>query len=51
MSANMKYPNSLYKQNLTVTKPIIYAQGSLAYLSSKKQDFSKGMALLQDQSI
>ena len=51
MSANMKYPNSLYQNKLAITKPIIYAQGSLAYLSNKKQNFSKGMALLQDKNI
>ena len=51
MSANMKYPNALYKDKTALTKPIIYAQGSLAILSSKKQDFSKGMELLKEKSI
>ncbi len=49
MSANMKYPNALYKNELAITKPKIYAQGSLAYLSNKKQDFSKGIKLLEDK--
>lgn len=48
MSANMKYPNTLYKDALAITKPMIYAQGSLAYLSSKKLDFSKGIELVKD---
>ena len=51
MSANMKYPEALYAQKLAVSKPLIYAQGSLAYLSSKKRDFSQGMALLESSKI
>jgi len=51
MSANMKYPNSLYKDNIAITKPLVYAQGSLAILSSKKRDFSKGLELLKEDSI
>lgn len=51
MSANMKYPDALYIEQIAVTKPVIYAQGSLAYLSIKKQDFSKGMELLEDKKI
>nr|WP_072679711.1 molybdate ABC transporter substrate-binding protein [Arcobacter sp. LA11] len=51
MSANMKYPDSLYKDNITITKPLVYAQGSLAILSSKPRDFSKGFNLLKEDSI
>jgi molybdate transport system substrate-binding protein len=51
MAANMKYPEALYKDGIAVTRPLVYAQGSLAYLSSKKQDFSKGIALVQDKGI
>ncbi|MFA9373990.1 MAG: molybdate ABC transporter substrate-binding protein [Poseidonibacter sp.] len=51
MSANMKYPEALYKKNIAISKPIVYAKGSLAFLSSKKQDFSKGLKLLEDKSI
>ena len=51
MSANMKYPNSLYEKNIAITKPIVYAQGSLAILSAKKRDFSKGLNLLKESSI
>ena len=51
MSANMKYPQSLYKNNIAITKPIIYAQGNLAYLSNKKQDFSQGIKLILDPKI
>lgn len=51
MSANMKYPNTLYKNNMAITEPLIYAKGSLAYLSNKQTDFSKGINLLEDKSI
>jgi len=51
MSANMKYPQALYKEKLAITKPLVYAQGALAYLSIKKRDFSQGISLLTDQSI
>lgn len=51
MSANMKFPESLYEEKLAITKPVIYAQGSLAMLSSKELDFSKGIKLITDDSI
>lgn len=51
MSANMKYPQALYEDKTAITKPIIYAQGKLAILSSKTQDFSKGLELLKDEKI
>lgn len=51
MSADMKYPEALYSEGLAITKPVIYAKGELAYLSSKKLDFSKGIELLKSKSI
>lgn len=51
MSANMKYPQALYDENMAITKPIVYAQGCLSYFSSRQRDFSKGMNLLKDKSI
>jgi len=51
MSANMKYPEALYKEKIAVTKPVVYAQGALAYLSVNKQDFSKGSILLREDKI
>ncbi|AYJ79190.1 molybdate ABC transporter substrate-binding protein [Aliarcobacter cryaerophilus ATCC 43158] len=51
MSADMKFPETLEKENLTSTKPVIYAQGSLAMLSIKPLDFSKGIALVANKSI
>lgn len=51
MSANMKYPQALYDDKIAITEPLVYAQGALAYLSVKKQDFSKGISLLKDDKI
>jgi molybdate transport system substrate-binding protein len=51
MSANMKYPQSLYKDGFALTKPIVYAQGSLAILSSKKQDFSQGINIVKKEKV
>ena len=51
MSANMKYPEALYEDEIAVTKPMIYAQGGIALLSNKKQDFEKGIKLLKDKKI
>jgi molybdate transport system substrate-binding protein len=51
MSANMKYPNALYADKIAVTKPVVYAQGSLAYLSIKDIDFSKGINLVKNENI
>ncbi len=51
MGANMLYPETLYKEDFAVTRPMVYAQGSLAYLSKKKRDFSKVMELLKSNGI
>lgn len=51
MSADMKFPEALYSEGLTSAKPVVYAQGSLAYLSAKPQDFSKGINLLISKNI
>ena len=51
MSANMKYPQYLYDNNMAVTKPIVYAKGALAMFSKQNLDFSKGLALTQDKNI
>ena len=51
ISANMKYPNTLYKQRLAITEPMIYARGALVFLSRKKLELSKGIELLKDKSI
>lgn len=51
MSANMAYPNALYKDGIATTKPTIYAKGTLALLSVRERDFSQGLELLKAQNI
>ena len=43
MSANMKYPEALYDEQVAITKPIVYAKGSLAILSIKNLDLQEGI--------
>ena len=51
MSANMKYPEAIYNNGLGVTKPHIYAQGSLAIFSVRKRDFTQGIKIVSDTKI
>lgn len=51
MSANMKYPQSLYDQKVAITKPIVYAKGSLALLSNNQRSFKHGIKLLQSKLV
>ena len=51
MSADMKFPKSLFEKGLATTEPALYAQGSLAMLSSKQLDCSKGINLVTDPNI
>ncbi len=51
MSADMKYPDFLYKKNLTLFKAKIYAKGSLVLFSSKKRDFSQKLDILRNKDI
>ena len=51
MAANMKFPQSLYEEGIAITKPVVYAQGSLAMLSSSQKDFSKGIELVTTEAV
>jgi len=51
MAADISFPQALYKDGYTITRPAVYAQGSLAYLSRKKEDFSKGIEILKSKKI
>lgn len=51
MAANMAFPEALYREGIAATKPVVYAQGTLAYLSVTPRDFGKGIALLRLKSI
>ena len=51
MSANMKYPIALYKEEVAITRPVVYAKGILAILSTKKRDYCAEIFILKDPSI
>lgn len=51
MSADMKYPQALYSEKIAVTEPVVYAQGSLAFLSVKDQNYTVGMNILESKEI
>ncbi len=51
MGANMMYPETLYKKGFAVTRPLVYAKGSLALVSRSKRDFSKGLDLIKEANI
>jgi molybdate transport system substrate-binding protein len=51
ISADMQFPQALYNEKIAITKPEMYARGSLAMLSSKELDFKKGMNLITDASV
>jgi len=43
LSANMFYPNLLYKTKKALTKPKVYAKGSLVYFCKNKNNFDKNL--------
>jgi len=51
MSANMAYPNMLYREQIATTEPFVYAQGALAMLSVKKTNFEDGINILKSKNI
>ncbi len=51
LSADMLYPETLYKESLALLKPRVYAKGALVLLSTEEQDFSLGMSLLKEKHI
>ncbi len=51
MSANMKYPEALYSEEMAVTQPVVYAQGALAFLSQKERNFDANMTVLRSKDI
>jgi len=51
MSADMKYPQSLFEEKFTRIPVKVYAKGTLALLSKTPQKFSNITKLLQDSGI
>ena len=46
LSADMAYPEALYRRGAAVTKPRVYAKGALALLSPKPRDLQAGLKIL-----
>ena len=51
LSANMKYPNKLYEDKIAISKPHIYAQGTLAILSPNQRSFKHGIKILSSKLV
>ena len=51
LSANMKYPNKLFENKKAITKPVIYAQGTLAIFSPNQRSFRHGIKLLKSKLV
>lgn len=51
LSANMKYPNKLYENKIAISKPEIYAQGSLAIFSPNQRSFRHGIKILKSKLV
>lgn len=51
LSANMKYPEALFKNKIAITKPLVYARGSLAMFSAKELNFNRGIEVVMQKEI
>lgn len=51
LSADTNFPDTLYKSNLTVDPPVIYALGTLVMWTTKDIDFSTGLRVLNDPAV
>ncbi|MBL4656778.1 MAG: molybdate ABC transporter substrate-binding protein [Flavobacteriales bacterium] len=51
LSANMKFPRVLVKEDLTANEPVVYARGALILWSTTVPDFKGGMKRMLDDDI
>jgi molybdate transport system substrate-binding protein len=51
LSANMAYPHALYESGLAVTKPEIYAYGTLVLWTLSNVDLNKGLAAVAEPGV
>jgi len=51
LSADMKFPENLYAEHFAITKPVVYASGALAMVSTKGLDLSQGIAVLNEPKV
>ncbi len=51
LSADMRYPKALFKEGAAQQPPVVYAQGALALLSTKRVDLLRGLEVLLQPTI
>ncbi len=51
LSADMKFPQSLHDEQFAVTKPVVYASGALAMMSTKGLDLTQGIKIVNDPKV
>lgn len=51
LSADMKYPDTLYREGLAVTAPKVYANGVLVLWTRNPLDLGKGIRVLTDPAV
>jgi len=51
LSADMLYPDSLYKSGYGITKPKVYAKGAIALLTSRDKNLNKGIKSILAKDI
>lgn len=51
LSADMSYPKKLYELGLAVTKPVVYAKGSLSLISKSSENLSSDIQILTKKGI
>lgn len=51
LSADMKYPDTLYKEGFSLRSPKVYVYGTLVLWTMKDLDLSKGVNVLNDAAI
>ncbi|MDE2221497.1 MAG: molybdate ABC transporter substrate-binding protein [Candidatus Omnitrophica bacterium] len=51
LSADMKYPEAIYKEGLSSRPPQVYAYGVLVLWTMEDLDMSKGLGLLADKEV
>lgn len=51
LSADMKYPKSIYEKGIALTPPKVYAYGKLVLWTTQKLDLSEGLAVLKNPKV
>lgn len=51
LSANLKYPQKLYENNIAINRPKIYAKGQLSLFSTKNLKLTNNLKILENNNI